>query len=209
MKIEKAGELVMKAYAIICEYGAGSIHESIEMICKTEKIARSYYNDAEFYGRPVDIREIEIVTKPYQKPVKKKKVKKWSGLVSFPAKTIIACPETAKRLSILERISAYGVERTSELKKIFGVSICWFAEKRVDFVIEWTLLGGCPMRVKRNHSRRIGCIQMDMHPKWLEPKDCQNGRAAAERPLWAARKYRAKENSDFFHLACWHGRYRM
>lgn len=72
----------MKAYAIICEYGAATIHESIEMICKTEKIARSYYNDAEFYGRPVDIREIEIVTKPYQKSpiylksIKRKKVKK-------------------------------------------------------------------------------------------------------------------------------------
>jgi hypothetical protein len=26
----------MKAYAIVCEYGAASIHESIEMICKTE-----------------------------------------------------------------------------------------------------------------------------------------------------------------------------
>ena len=45
----------MKAYAIVCEYGAASIYESIEMICKTEKIARSYYNDAEFYGRQVDI----------------------------------------------------------------------------------------------------------------------------------------------------------
>lgn len=67
----------MKAYAIVCEYGAASIHESIEIICKTEKIARSYYNDAEFYGRPIDIREIEIVTKPYQKKsIKKKKVKK-------------------------------------------------------------------------------------------------------------------------------------
>lgn len=30
----------MKAYAIICEYGAASIHESIEMICKTRKIAQ-------------------------------------------------------------------------------------------------------------------------------------------------------------------------
>lgn len=67
----------MKAYAIICEYGAASIYESVEMICKTEKIARSYYNsDYEFYGRPIDIREIEIVTQAYKKPVKKKKVKK-------------------------------------------------------------------------------------------------------------------------------------
>lgn len=66
----------MKAYAIICEYGAGSIHESIEMVCKTEKIARSWYDNAEFWGRPVDVREIEIVTKAYKKPVKKKKVRK-------------------------------------------------------------------------------------------------------------------------------------
>lgn len=68
----------MKAYAIVCEYGAASIHESIEMICKTEKIARSYYdNDYEFYGRPVDIREIEIVTKPYQKsPIYLKSIKR-------------------------------------------------------------------------------------------------------------------------------------
>ena len=70
---EDSREDIMKAYAIICEYGAASIYESVEMVCKTEQIARSYYNDAEFYGRPVDIREIEIVTKAYKKPVKKKK----------------------------------------------------------------------------------------------------------------------------------------
>jgi len=70
-------EDMMKAYAIICEYGAASIHESIEMVCKTEKIARSYYNDAEFYGRPIDIREIEIVTKEYQKsPIYLKSIKR-------------------------------------------------------------------------------------------------------------------------------------
>jgi hypothetical protein len=74
---ENSREDIMKVYAIICEYGAASIHESIEIVCKTEKIARSYYNDAEFYGRPVDIREIEIVTKPYQKsPIYLKSIKR-------------------------------------------------------------------------------------------------------------------------------------
>lgn len=67
----------MKAYAIICEYGAASIHEYIEIVCKTEKIARSYYNDAEFYGRPVDIREIQIVTQEYKKsPIYLKSIKR-------------------------------------------------------------------------------------------------------------------------------------
>ena len=67
----------MKVYAIVCEYGAASIHESIEMICKTKQIAQSYYDDAEFYGRPVEIREIEIITKPYQKsPIYLKSIKR-------------------------------------------------------------------------------------------------------------------------------------
>lgn len=66
----------MKAYAIVCEYGAASIHESIEMICKTKKIAQSWYDNATFYGRVIDIREVEIITEEYKEPVKKKKAKK-------------------------------------------------------------------------------------------------------------------------------------
>lgn len=48
-------------YAIICEYGAGSIHESVEMICANRKIAQAWFDKADFYGRPVRIEEMTIV----------------------------------------------------------------------------------------------------------------------------------------------------
>lgn len=67
----------MKVYAIVCEYGAASIYEGIEMICKTKEIAESYYNNYDFTGRPYYIEEMEIVNKMWEKPKpKKKKVKK-------------------------------------------------------------------------------------------------------------------------------------
>ena len=63
----------MKVYAIVCEYGAGSIYEGIEMICKTKKIAESWYNNHEFTGRQYYIEEMEIVDQMWSKPEKKKK----------------------------------------------------------------------------------------------------------------------------------------
>ena len=69
----------MKVYAIVCEYGAGSIYEGVEMICKTREIAESYYNNYEFNGRPYYIEEMNIVNKMWEKPqpkIRKKKAKK-------------------------------------------------------------------------------------------------------------------------------------
>jgi hypothetical protein len=67
----------MKVYAIVCEYGAGAIYEDVEMICKTYKIAESYYLNDDFIGRPVRIREMSLTDKKWSKPKsKKKKVKK-------------------------------------------------------------------------------------------------------------------------------------
>lgn len=57
----------MKVYAIVCEYGAGSIYEAIEMVCKTRKIAESWYLNADFAGRPYSITEMNIVDKMWEK----------------------------------------------------------------------------------------------------------------------------------------------
>jgi len=66
----------MKVYAVICEYGAASIRESIEIVCKTRKIAESYYLNEDFIGRPVRIDEIIVWDKKWEPPKpKKKKVK--------------------------------------------------------------------------------------------------------------------------------------
>ena len=70
----------MKVYAIVCEFGAGSIYEATEMVCKTRKIAESWYFNGDFIGRPYRIEEINLVDKKWTKPkpkiTKKKKVKK-------------------------------------------------------------------------------------------------------------------------------------
>ena len=67
----------MKVYAIVCEYGAASIYEGIEMVCKTYKIAESHFLNADFNGRPYSIREMILINKKWEpsKP-KKKKAKK-------------------------------------------------------------------------------------------------------------------------------------
>ena len=66
----------MKVYAIVCEYGAASIYEGIEMVCKTRKIAESYYLNEDFIGRPVRVDEIIVWDKKWEQPKsKKKKVK--------------------------------------------------------------------------------------------------------------------------------------
>jgi hypothetical protein len=57
----------MKVYAIVCEYGAASIYEGIEMVCKTYKIAESHFLNADFDGRPYRIREMNIVDKMWKK----------------------------------------------------------------------------------------------------------------------------------------------
>ena len=66
----------MKAYAIYCEYGAGCIHEEIHMVCKTEKIAKAWFDALDNTVRPVRIDVIEIENKLPGKPKKKKKKKK-------------------------------------------------------------------------------------------------------------------------------------
>ena len=66
----------MKAYAIICEYGAGCIHEDTHMVCKTKKIAKAWFDALDDSLRPVRIEQIEIETKLPSKPKKKKKVSK-------------------------------------------------------------------------------------------------------------------------------------
>lgn len=66
----------MKAYAIYCEYGAGCIHEEIHMVCKTEEIAKAWFDALDDNVRPVRIEEIEIESKLPGKPKKKKKKKK-------------------------------------------------------------------------------------------------------------------------------------
>ncbi len=53
----------MKVYAIVCEYGAASIYESVEMVCKTRKIAESHFLNADFDGRPYRIIEMNLVDK--------------------------------------------------------------------------------------------------------------------------------------------------
>jgi hypothetical protein len=67
----------MKVYAIVCEYGAGSIYEAIEIVCKTRKIAESWYLNADFDGRPYHIKEMNVMDKVWSKPEKKKKTKKY------------------------------------------------------------------------------------------------------------------------------------
>ena len=68
----------MKVYAIVCEYGAGAIYESIEMVCKTRKIAESYFLNEDLIGRPYRIDEMTVMDKMWEppKPKKKKKVKR-------------------------------------------------------------------------------------------------------------------------------------
>jgi len=66
----------MKAYAIVCEYGAGCIHEEIHMVCKTKKIAQAWFDALDDTVRPVRIDPIEIEDKLPSKPKKKKKKKK-------------------------------------------------------------------------------------------------------------------------------------
>ena len=67
----------MKVYAIYAEYGAGSIHEEIHMLCKTEEIAKAWYDAIDLTIRVVRIEPVEIETKlpPKPKPTKKKKKK--------------------------------------------------------------------------------------------------------------------------------------
>jgi hypothetical protein len=61
----------MKVYAVVCEYGAASIRESIEIVCKTREIAESYYLNEDFTGRPVRVDEMIVVDKMWEKPKKK------------------------------------------------------------------------------------------------------------------------------------------
>jgi hypothetical protein len=56
----------MKVYAIVCEYGAASIYEGVEMVCKTRKIAESWYLNADFDGRPYRIIEMTLVDKVWK-----------------------------------------------------------------------------------------------------------------------------------------------
>jgi hypothetical protein len=56
----------MKVYAIVCEYGAASIYEGIEMVCKTYKIAESHFLNADFDGRPYRIIEMNLVDKMWK-----------------------------------------------------------------------------------------------------------------------------------------------
>jgi hypothetical protein len=56
----------MKVYAIVCEYGAASIYESVEMVCKTRKIAESHFLNADFDGRPYRIIEMNLVDKMWK-----------------------------------------------------------------------------------------------------------------------------------------------
>jgi hypothetical protein len=63
----------MKVYAVVCEYGAASIRESIEIVCKTRKIAESYYLNEDFIGRPLRVEEMIVVNKMWEPPKTKKK----------------------------------------------------------------------------------------------------------------------------------------
>jgi hypothetical protein len=63
----------MKVYAVVCEYGAASIRESIEIVCKTRKIAESYYLNEDFIGRPLRVDEMIVVNKMWEPPKTKKK----------------------------------------------------------------------------------------------------------------------------------------
>jgi hypothetical protein len=64
----------MKVYAVVCEYGAASIRESIEIVCKTRKIAESYYLNEDFIGRPLRVDEMIVWDKKWE-PTKSKKKK--------------------------------------------------------------------------------------------------------------------------------------
>jgi len=67
----------MKVYAIVCEYGAASIREGIEIVCKTREIAESYYLNEDFIGRPIRVDEIIVWDKKWEKSKpKKNKAKK-------------------------------------------------------------------------------------------------------------------------------------
>jgi hypothetical protein len=47
------------------------------MVCKSQKVAESYFLNEDFMGRPVRIDELEIVDKMWERPQpKKKKAKK-------------------------------------------------------------------------------------------------------------------------------------
>ena len=64
----------MKVYAVVCEYCAASIHEDIEMVCKTREIAESYYlNGEDFIGRPIRVDEMIVWDKKWEPPKPKKK----------------------------------------------------------------------------------------------------------------------------------------
>ena len=56
----------MKVYGIVCEYGAASIYEGVEMVCKTYKIAESHFLSADFDGRPYRIIEMNLVDKMWK-----------------------------------------------------------------------------------------------------------------------------------------------
>jgi hypothetical protein len=71
----------MKVYAIVCEYGAASIYEGIEMVCKTYKIAESHFLNADFDGRPYRIIEMTMVDKMWEAPKPKKKLNVGKELV--------------------------------------------------------------------------------------------------------------------------------
>ena len=71
----------MKVYAIVCEYGAASIYEGIEMVCKTRKIAESHFLNADFDGRPYRIIEMTMVDKMWEAPKPKKQLNVGKELV--------------------------------------------------------------------------------------------------------------------------------
>ena len=71
----------MKVYAIVCEYGAASIYEGIEMVCKTYKIAESHFLNADFDGRPYRIIEMNLVDKKWEATKPKKKLNVGKELV--------------------------------------------------------------------------------------------------------------------------------
>jgi hypothetical protein len=71
----------MKVYAIVCEYGAASIYEGIEMVCKTYKIAESHFLNADFDGRPYRIIEMTMMDKMWEAPKPKKKLNVGKELV--------------------------------------------------------------------------------------------------------------------------------
>jgi len=66
----------MKVYTIISEHGACSIREQLEMICASKEVAESYIEAEDDYWRNAHIEEMEVVSEKYEKPVRKKKIKK-------------------------------------------------------------------------------------------------------------------------------------